>query len=46
MLNEKTGRYRGESASGVPIEMMLDQRGGIDRVYPIYKGPKFEGPKK
>ena len=32
MLNEKTGRYRGESASGVPIEMMLDQRGGIDRV--------------
>ena len=45
-LNEKTGRYRGESASGVPIEMTLDQSGGIDRVYPIYKGPKYEGPKK
>ena len=45
-LNEKTGRYRGESASGMPIEMMLDQGGRIDRVYPIYKGPKYEGPKK
>ncbi|MFO0621025.1 MAG: EndoU domain-containing protein [Polyangia bacterium] len=44
--NEATGLYRGTSEAGVEIEMMLKPKGGINRVYPVYKGPKYEGPKK
>ncbi|HNN53175.1 MAG TPA: EndoU domain-containing protein, partial [Pseudomonadota bacterium] len=45
-LDEKSGRYRGEDAKGVEIEMMLNHKGDIDSAYPVYKGPKYEGPKK
>jgi hypothetical protein len=44
--NEATGLYRGTSEAGVEIEMMLKPKGGIHRVYPVYKGPRYEGPKK
>ena len=45
-LNEKTGRYRGENSTGVEIELMLNHKGGIESAYPVYNGPKYEGPKK
>ena len=44
--NEATGLYIGKSEVGVEIEMMLNPKGGIQRVNPVYKGPKYEGPKK
>lgn len=44
--NEATGLYIGKSEAGVEIEMMLNPKGGIQRVNPVYKGPKYEGPKK
>ena len=43
---KETERLRGDSASGLEIEMTLDQDGAVDRIYPVYKGPKYEGPKK
>ncbi len=45
-LDGKSGRYRGEDAKGVEIEMMLNHKGDIDSAYPVYKGPKHEGPMK
>ncbi|MBL9040983.1 MAG: EndoU domain-containing protein [Myxococcales bacterium] len=45
-MNEATGLYIGKSEAGVEIEMMLNPKGGIQRVNPVYKGPKYEGPKK
>ena len=36
-------RYRGTTSSGVEIEMEPGPKGSI---YPVYKGPKYQGPKK
>ncbi|MBL9042742.1 MAG: EndoU domain-containing protein [Myxococcales bacterium] len=40
---ERPNKYRGTSSSGVEIEIEPGPKGTI---YPVYKGPKYEGPKK
>ena len=40
---DRPNRYRGMTSSGVEIEMEPGPKGTI---FPVYKGPKYEGPKK
>jgi hypothetical protein len=40
---KRPNKYRGTSSSGVEIEIEPGPNGTI---YPVYKGPKYEGPKK
>lgn len=36
--------YTGQTSSGVEVEMQLNSNGQIHTAYPVYKGPKYQGP--
>ncbi|MBL8631576.1 MAG: EndoU domain-containing protein [Myxococcales bacterium] len=42
----RSGTFRGETSTGMKVELRLDGKGGIESAYPVYQGPKYQGSKK
>jgi hypothetical protein len=42
----RSGAYRGETSTGMKVELRLDGQGKPESAYPMYQGPKYQGPKK
>ena len=42
----RSGTFRGETSTGMKVELRLDGQGKPESAYPIYQGPKYPGPKK
>ena len=40
------GVYRGTTSGDMKVELRLDGKGRIESAYPVYEGPKYQGPKK
>ena len=42
----RSGTFRGETSTGMKVELRLDGQGKPESAYPVYEGPKYQGPKK
>ena len=42
----RSGEFRGTTSGGMDITLRLDGKGNLESAYPIYEGPKYQGPKK
>jgi hypothetical protein len=42
----RSGSYRGETSTGMKVELRLVGKGTIQSAYPVYQGSKYQGPKK
>ena len=43
---QRGGEYRGRTTGGMDITLRLDGKGNLESAYPVYKGPKYQGPKQ
>ena len=43
---QRGGEYRGNTTGGMDITLRLDGKGNLESAYPVYKGPKYQGPKQ
>ncbi len=43
---QRGGEYRGSTTGGMDITLRLDGKGNLESAYPVYKGPKHQGPKQ
>ena len=43
---QRGGEYRGSTTGGMDITLRLDGKGNLESAYPVYKGPKYQGPKQ
>jgi hypothetical protein len=42
---QRGGEFRGTTSSGMDITLRLDGTGKLESAYPVYKGPRYQGPK-
>ena len=42
---QRGGEFRGTTSNGMDITLRLDGTGKLESAYPVYKGPRYQGPK-